>query len=415
MPETSSAAGRVPWHVAFHYLGCASDRGHGVGLPSPHAPMVDVLADAFERVTVVAYDPPAIPLGPEHEADELVPKRGRQITVLSLGPFGSWRDAWQRGRRARSIVAAASREWDVVIYWLQNRRLGVVHRPNACGRVVVIDGSCIGDEARAERAPLSTKVADRAVAAVTERIGRAIIREAGLVVVNSSMLARRHAPLNDNIVARRWTRRRSNETFQTPDRLGGGPANLLIAGRLTPYKGVFEALEAFASLKRGSLPEAHLHVAGEGRSRSELERRAKDLGVSGSVTFHGWIGGDDLFTLYRSCDLVLHLSYAESFPRVVLEALAHSVLVVCTPVGGLTDILEHDRDVIYVPPRDPGAAADAVVRLAADGRLRRKLITNGLGVARESSLDSFVGGLAEDIAGTWPELPHPRLAGAAHK
>lgn len=366
--------------------------------------MIEALADGFDRLTVVAYDPPARPRDSEEVVDHVIDPSGRHVDVLSLGPMGSWRDAVSRTRRLAPTVASASADWDALVVWLQNRRVGAVIDPSTCPRLVVIDGSCVGDEAKTEKLPLRTKLLRQLVARVTERIGDRAIKRAGLVVVNSSMLAERHAPLNDNVAVHRWTRRRSGSTYLTSDRLTSATADFLIAGRLTPYKGVFEAVDVFARVRAELLPHATLHIAGEGSAVDDLRRRVTERGLDDAVTFHGWLGGDDLFALYRRCDVLLHLSYAESFPRVVLEALAHSVPVVCTPVGGLRDALADGRDVLFVEPQTVRPAVDAVRRLVDDPVLRRQLIANGFDAAAESAVDEFVGRVGDAIERTWPEL-----------
>jgi glycosyltransferase involved in cell wall biosynthesis len=122
------------------------------------------------------------------------------------------------------------------------------------------------------------------------------------------------------------------------------------------------------------------------------------------VTFHGWLSGADLFSLYARCDALLHLSYAEGFPRVVLEALAHSLPVVCTPVGGLTDMLEHEREVLYVEPRTVDPVVASVLRLASDASLRQTLIRSGFEAARESAVDEFARRVAGSMNATWMDL-----------
>jgi glycosyltransferase involved in cell wall biosynthesis len=392
------------WHVAFHSLGCVLAAAGEIRVPSLDGPMIEAMADVCDRLTIVAYDPPAAPRDASETVDYALDLAGRSVDVLSLGPMGTWRDALGRSRRLAPLVAEASGSWDVLVVWLQNRRIGAVVDPSRCPRLVVIDGTVIGDEAKSERLPLRTKLLRRAIADVTERIGDRAIRRAGLVVVNSAMLADRHRRLNDNVVVHRWTRRRSSATFVSPDRFQAPAVNVLIAGRVTPYKGVFEGLEVFARLKHDGLPDAHLHIAGEGPSVADLRGEVSRRGLDDAVTFHGWLSGDALFSLYARSDVLLHLSYAESFPRVVLEALAHSVPVVCTPVGGLRDTLADGRDVLYVEPKTVDPAIDAVRRLASDGELRRSLISTGFEAARESAVDEFVRRVAASISATWPEL-----------
>jgi glycosyltransferase involved in cell wall biosynthesis len=76
-------------------------------------------------------------------------------------------------------------------------------------------------------------------------------------------------------------------------------------------------------------------------------------------------------------DIFLLLSTAEGFPRVVNEALLHSLPVIVTPVGGIPDELVDGEQVLFVPTRSPKATAEAIVRLANDAQLRKRMIRQG--------------------------------------
>lgn len=394
-----------PGHVAFHFLGCARQTDDGVAVPSLEAPMIEALAEAFERLTVVAYDPPAVPRDSGEDADFTITAKHKNLDLFSLGPMGSWREALGRARAAAPRVAAASNDWDLLIVWLPNRRAGVVTNASKTSRLLVIDGSCVTDEIRTQPVAFHKKVVRSAIAAVTDRIGRRLIDDAGLVIVNSEMLASRHRELNDNVTVQRWTRRRSDVSFAVDDRFTTAPPRLLFAGRLSPYKGIFETLEAFAKLRSDPIfANATLDVAGDGPSMADVRTKIYELGLRDHVAVRGWLPGDELFELYRNADLLFHPSYAESFPRVVLEALAHSVPVICTAVGGLRDILADEREVLFVEAGEVEPIVAAAKRIASDGELRRRLIANGFEAAKESALDEFIPRAVNDIMTTWPEL-----------
>ncbi len=58
---------------------------------------------------------------------------------------------------------------------------------------------------------------------------------------------------------------------------------------------------------------------------------------------------------------------------VVIEAMAHGLAVLCTPVGTVQDAVTDGVNGLLVPPRDVEALADALARLVADPGLRRRL------------------------------------------
>ena len=67
-----------------------------------------------------------------------------------------------------------------------------------------------------------------------------------------------------------------------------------------------------------------------------------------------------------ACDVLVLPSHTEGTPNVVLEALASGRRVVATSVGGVPDLITNPTLGTLVPPRDPDALADALVRRACE-------------------------------------------------
>lgn len=152
----------------------------------------------------------------------------------------------------------------------------------------------------------------------------------------------------------------------------GGALRLLVARNLEDIYDNASALRAFA-LVRQALPQAQLTVAGSGPLRAELEQLARDLGVAEAVRFTGRVDTADMPALYRDADIMLNPSLIDNMPNSVLEALASGALVVSTRVGGVPYIVEDGRSALLVPPADPAAMAQAVLRLAEEPALAAAL------------------------------------------
>jgi glycosyltransferase involved in cell wall biosynthesis len=78
-------------------------------------------------------------------------------------------------------------------------------------------------------------------------------------------------------------------------------------------------------------------------------------------------------------------------PNAVLEAMAAGKPVVATRVGGVPEVVDDGVTGLLVPPRDPDALADAVVRLLRDPNRMRRMGQAGLErVRRHFSVEQMV-------------------------
>ncbi len=89
---------------------------------------------------------------------------------------------------------------------------------------------------------------------------------------------------------------------------------------------------------------------------------------------------DDIPCLLAAADALVLPSKSEGLPLVVMEAMAASTPVVATAVGGVPELVEHDRTGLLVPAEDDAALAAALGRVLEDRDLRRSLACR----ARES-------------------------------
>jgi glycogen(starch) synthase len=168
-------------------------------------------------------------------------------------------------------------------------------------------------------------------------------------------------------------------------RLGDAAPVLVSVGRLERYKGFMDVLEALIQLHRaGRLPVRWAWVLlGDGSLRSEMTARiaAEDAlqdrrcgTLADHVHFAGWVRELPLLhACYARADAFVHATHYEGSSIVTIEAMAHGLPVVATRAGGIPDKVEDGVSGFLVEPRDVGALAESLARVANDEALRRRM------------------------------------------
>lgn len=153
--------------------------------------------------------------------------------------------------------------------------------------------------------------------------------------------------------------------------LGVDDATVVVGavGRLVWEKGYRELFAAAEQLRRRS-PGVTVVVAGpsEPEKADGIGTGALAAAESSGVRFLGH--RNDVEDLYAAFDVYVLASHREGFPRSAMEAAAMGVPIVATDIRGCRQVVEDGTTGLLVPPRDPAALTDAVVRLAADAGLR---------------------------------------------
>ncbi|MDB5947011.1 MAG: a-glycosyltransferase, Glycosyltransferase Family 4-like protein [Ramlibacter sp.] len=173
----------------------------------------------------------------------------------------------------------------------------------------------------------------------------------------------------------------------------GAKQRLLFIGNLSDRKGVPELLRSLRQPPLADLP-LELTLAGGGdvhRYRS----LADTLGLGQAVRFNGWTSQEAVGRLLADADVLVLPSHDEGLPLAILEALAHGVAVVCTPVGEIPHVLTDGVDACFVDPGDAGSIADGLARVLSDGEFRERLERNGRALHQQKfSLERFSASVA---------------------
>ncbi len=148
--------------------------------------------------------------------------------------------------------------------------------------------------------------------------------------------------------------------------------------RLVPRKG-FDVLIDAAAVVAKRRPTLQLAIAGSGRDRSRLERRARRAGSP--VRFLGRIGDAESAALLASADVFAMLCRErwagleqEGFGIVFLEASACSVPVIAGRSGGSAEaVVDETTGIVIDRPKNVAEVAAAIERLLDDSDLAQRL------------------------------------------
>jgi glycosyltransferase involved in cell wall biosynthesis len=155
------------------------------------------------------------------------------------------------------------------------------------------------------------------------------------------------------------------------------PYHLLAVGRLVPKKGYEYLVRAAREMADGGV-DFRLTFAGDGPLSGKLRRLTRQLGLQERIHFPGFVPYDQVNRLFARADIFLMPSVVDAsgdrdgIPNVIMEALLHRLPVIATDVSGIGELVVDGVTGLLVPPNDPRALADAVMRLTGDrdGALR---------------------------------------------
>ncbi len=156
---------------------------------------------------------------------------------------------------------------------------------------------------------------------------------------------------------------------------------LLFVGRLVERKGIPYLIEAVEILKR-EFPVA-LNIIGYGPDEQMLRELIKQKGLENTVIMHGKVTPQQLHNQYLGCDVFVLPAVidakgdTEGLGVVIIEAMSYQKPVVASGVGGIVDLVIHNKTGLLTPPKDSKALASAIRSILTDHELAERLAKGG--------------------------------------
>jgi glycosyltransferase involved in cell wall biosynthesis len=166
-----------------------------------------------------------------------------------------------------------------------------------------------------------------------------------------------------------------DQFWRAPRRLRTAPVVLCVA-RMYPRKRLPDLLRA-AAILRGRVAGLQIRIVGCGPEWPVVCRLHAELRLGESVTLLGDLSRERLAEEYVNASAFCLPSVQEGFGIVFLEAMAAELPVVACRAAAVPEVVHDGVTGLLVPPRDPGALAEALERLVADPGLARRLGLEG--------------------------------------
>lgn len=144
----------------------------------------------------------------------------------------------------------------------------------------------------------------------------------------------------------------------------------ITSGRFVPQKGHEYLIEAAPSLVR-KYPNIYFLLLGSGELEDDLKRKIVSAGMETRFIFCGLL--QDHRNEVFAADIYVHPAIIEPFGIVLVEAMAASLPIVASRVGGIPEVVSENETALLVTPATPPDLTNAIDRLYTDAGLRDKL------------------------------------------
>ncbi|MDO8523094.1 MAG: glycosyltransferase family 4 protein, partial [bacterium] len=138
----------------------------------------------------------------------------------------------------------------------------------------------------------------------------------------------------------------------------------------TKNKGLEYLVEAIQKLKEEGKLKFHLVIIGGGEDFEKIKQEVNRLDLENEILLAGFVMNAAKYL--KAFDIFILPSLKEGLPYVVLEAMNAGLPIVASSVGGLTDLIENEKNGILIPPKNSDQIADALDELIHHPATRKK-------------------------------------------
>jgi glycosyltransferase involved in cell wall biosynthesis len=187
---------------------------------------------------------------------------------------------------------------------------------------------------------------------------------------------------------------RSEETLLR-ERLSLPSRYFLYVGRLVRAKGIFDLVDAYASLDNDIRAKSGLVFVGDGPDRRELQQRTAPI-KPGVIKFEGFVQREGLPNFYALADALVFPTHSDPWGLVVNEAMSCGLPAIVSNVAGCAaDLVQEGLTGLLTTPGNVSQLAAAMAYLAEDSNLRHEMASRSRERIRTFSPAAWAGGLVK--------------------
>ncbi len=344
------------------------------------------LAEQCNHVYVFAHQK-------EEDIHTLIPLNTNSITVISLGKFPSFYERMLNPQKFISIIKKHTQNLDAFMVRAPTP-LAPFIKFNIDKQIpvyYVLVGNYLNG-LKSLKQPFIRKIGIYLFMYIYQWLQHKTIKDSTLFV-NSIALQQENQHLAKQIHVIKTTTLLKTSFYPRIDTCQSQPFKILYTGRINFQKGLRELVQAAALLIHTNKLLCEIHIVGwqeKGTFNYEegLQELANQLNIGSNLFFHGKkSAGTELNTFYREADIYVIPSYHEGFPRTIWEAMANSLPVIASNVGGIPFYIKDGKEAILVEPKNVESLHNALKTLIENTPLRTSLIKNAYLVAKEVTLE----------------------------